>query len=83
MSQITLNYDPLSDYSVADGKIKVYVEQLITVFKRDSFYKATFSNIDVINEFLTQITQQEIKPDLIEIFYTIGDKKIKTIVDIS
>lgn len=80
MTQIILKYDPKSEHSVSDGKIESYVKQLIVVFKRDGFYQSTFSTIAVLQEFFTQIIEQGIEADLIEIIYMIGDKKVTTVI---
>jgi hypothetical protein len=83
MKIFTLIYDPLLGHSVSDSKVTSFVSQSIDVFQRDGSYKSTFGNIIVIQEFISQIVKKEIKADVIEIFYVVGDKTVRTIVEIN
>ena len=83
MKIFTLIYDPYNGHSVPDCKVSNFVSQAVDVFKRDGVYKSTFGNIIIIQEFISQILKKEIKADIIEIFYVVDGKNIRTIVEIN
>lgn len=83
MKNFTLIYDPENGYAVPDSKVANFVSQAINVFKKDGVYKSTFGNMIVVQEFLSQLVEKNIKADVIEIFYVIGDKTVRTVVEIN
>lgn len=83
MKTFTLIYDQNAGHPVADGKVFRFVEQAIAVFNKEGVYKSTFGNMIIVQEFLSQIAEKNIHADLIEIFYVIGDKTFRTVIDLN
>jgi len=76
MKVITLIYDPVEGQPIPDSKVVSSVSSFLDVFKREVYFKSTFGNFRIIEEFIRQSVERGISLDNIAIIYKIAGQEI-------
>lgn len=69
MKQMILIFDPEQGYTTANNKIESAVSSFIDVYEKEGYFKSSYGNFTIIEEFMRQCVDRNISLDCITLMY--------------
>lgn len=78
MKQMILIFDPEQGYTVSNNRIVTAVNSFIDVYEKEGYFKSSYGNFNIIEEFMRQCVTRNIPLDCISLVYRVAgiDKAI-------